>query len=776
MTHMMKHGLMMLAVGPVATAVLAVTAAAQVPELEEVRVTAQRRETDLQQTPAAISVLSGDALALRRMNDSLALNDAVPNLKVGYNGGGSLQITIRGIGSTNDTETGNPAVSFNVDGVYMARSRSALQLFHDVERVEVLRGPQGTLYGRNATAGSINVISRKPVGHVESAAGIELGNYSLLRASAMLNVPLGSTVAVRGAIQTEQHDGYYRNTRAANAATRTDYYDAENFAGRLHFSWRPGDALSLLLSADTTRLRGVGDVEAPLGDAYRAEPFVFAVASDGQQHTDNSGVTGTLEWQLSGARLTYIGAYREDESHRVAGMPDMPLTTTVPPCVATDGISGGCNEFTFYSYEHSTSHELRLDGTAGRLDWLLGGYSFSEGNRVYLGVFPLTLGFMQPEVSEKSDAVFGQATWHFGPRLRGTGGLRYTHDRKARHGGTYLFGQQTGETYTCPWGGGLNAPAFGPGGIPAFMIDPLSAGCLLNPNQADFGWDHVDWKLGAEYDLTPASLLYLNAATGYKAGGYGDGAPPNNHDYGPEDLLAYEIGSKNRLLNDRLQLNVSGFYYDYSDFQVSGIVLVNGQPSQSTLNAQRAELYGVEAETIWLAGTNDRINFDLGYLHAHYRDFRMLGDEYHPRTPDGSGCALAGDVNPWCADYSGLPLARAPRWNATLGYQHRWPLRSGASLLLYADTHYESEQNLNYHGFPATAQEAFTRSNLSLRYQAADERWTLQAWVRNVEDDGVLTSGNPSTRAVDIQGDGKRTGTGSYAPPRTYGLSLNMRW
>ncbi len=753
----------------------ATVSAAATDELEEVRITAERREVSLQQAPLTVSALGADALALRGITDSLALNDAVPNLKLGFNGGGSLQVTIRGIGSTNDTEVGNPAVSFNVDGVYMARSRSAMQLFYDLDRVEVLRGPQGTLYGRNATAGSINLISRKPVDRLEGAVGMEFGNYSLLRTSAMLNVPLGAGFAIRGAMQTGQRDGYFRNTRVADPAACTDYADADNFAGRIHLSWQPGDDLSLLLSADTTRLRGAGDVEVPLGDAWRTNPFSFAVASDGRQHTDNNGVTGTLDWRGSVARLTWIGAYREDESHRTTGMPDMPLTSTAPACVAANGVSAGCNVYTFYSHQHSSSHELRLDGSAGRLDWLLGGYSFDEGNRVYLGVFPLGLAFMQPEVREQSEALFGQVTWKFAERLRATAGMRYTHDRKSRVGGTYVFGQQTGETYGCPFGGGLNAPALGPGGIPAYVIDPATAGCLLNPNLADFSWNHSDWKLGAEYDLSAASLLYVNVATGYKAGGYGDGAPPNNNDYGPEDLLAWEIGSKNRLLDDRLQLNVSGFYYDYRDFQVSGIVLVNGQASQSTLNAQRAELYGLEAESVWRVGERGRINLDLNYLHARYREFRLLGDEYHPRDPAGTACALPADVYPWCADYSGQRLARAPRWSGTLGYQHRWPLGQG-NLLLYADTHYESAQNLNYHGYPATAQDAFTRSSLSLRYEAPDQRWSVQAWVRNIEGDAVLTSGNPSTRAIDIQGEGKTTGTGSYAPPRIFGLSLAARW
>lgn len=772
----MIRGLKLLALGPVALASSLSFAAPAAVELEEVHITAERRETDLQRSALAVTVLGADALALRGVDGSLALNDAVPHLKLGFNGGGSLQITIRGIGSTNDTEVGDPAVSFNVDGVYMARSRSALQSFYDVDRIEVLRGPQGTLYGRNATAGSINVITRKPVDRLESAVGVEFGNYSLLRTSAMLNVPLGSTLAIRGALQTGQHDGYYRNTRAASPAVRTDYFDADSFAGRVHLSWQPGDALSLLLSADTTRLRGVGDVEVPLGDAYRADPFRFAVASDGRQSTDNNGFTATMEWRLPAARLTYVGGYREDESHRVTGMPDMPLTTTAPPCVASGGLAGGCNFYTFFSHQHSSSHELRVDGTTGPLQWLLGGYRFREGNRVYLGVFPLTLAFMQPQVREESDAVFGQTTWNFDQRLRGTAGLRHTRDRKSRAGGTYVFGQQGGENYSCPFGGGLNAPAFGPGGVPAFLIDPATAGCLLNPNLADFSWNRTDWKLGAEYDLAPASLLYLNMATGYKAGGYGDGAPPNNNDYGPENLRSYEIGSKNRLLDDRLQLNVSGFYYDYRDFQVSGIVLVNGQASQSTLNAQRAALYGLEAESTWLVGERGRLNLDVNFLHSRYSEFRLLGDEYHPRTPAGTACVLPGDVFPWCADYSGLRLARAPRWSGALGYQHRWPLHDGGALVLYADTHYESAQNLNYHGYAATAQDAFTRSNFVLRYEALDQRWALQAWVRNIENDAVLTSGNPSTRAVDIPGDGKNTGTGSYAPPRTFGLSLTARW
>jgi iron complex outermembrane receptor protein len=688
-----------------------------------------------------------------------------------------MNITIRGIGSTNDTEVGDPAVSFNLDGIYLARSRSAVQMLYDLERVEVLRGPQGTLYGRNAIAGSINVVSAKPTQQLAASAALELGTYNQRRASGMLNLPVNDWLALRAAFQVNRHDGYYSNSRpAVDSPARADYDDDDTSAGRLHLLLTPTADLSLLLTADYTRIGGVGYTPAPLGTGRGADPWRFAVSSSGSDDTRNRGVAATLDWKLGANTLTYLGSVRRDDAHTLNGIVDAPANSIAPPCVAAGGEPGGtsgCNHYVYFSKQHSSSHELRLAGSAQALQWVAGLYTFSERNDAYLGIFPqATLAYIQPIVRADSDAAYAQLRYALDSTTRLTGGLRHTRDHKSRTGGTYLFGQQSGESYVCPFGGGLNAPAFTPLGLPAFLVNPATAGCLLNPNAADFRWQRTDWKLGLEHEAAPHSLLYASIGTGYKAGGFGDGAPPNNNDYGPERLLAIEIGARNRFNDERVQANLSAFHYAYRDFQVSGVGVVNGQPSTTTLNAQRAEVYGLESENIFLLATHDELTLDVAWLHARYSEFRLLGDVYHPLTAAGTACALPGDAYPYCADYSGMTLAKSPALTVSVALRHQWVLRSGGRLELQARTHFETHQNVDYHGFSATEQDAWTQSDLRLRFDAAHQRWNVTAYVRNIGNRAVVQTGSPYTIAAAIQTAGKSFGTGAYAPPRTAGVIL----
>lgn len=749
--------------------------------LDEVVVTAELREAPAQKTALAITALSSDELRARGVSSSTDLDAVVPNVKLALSGSGAMNITIRGIGSTNDTEVGDPAVSFNLDGIYLARSRSAVQQLYDLERVEVLRGPQGTLYGRNAIAGSINIVSAKPSQHLEAAAQLEVGDYNQRRSAGMINLPVNEVLSLRAAFQISQHDGYYRNTPpAVNSPATADYDDDDTTAARLHLLITPTEGLSLLLTGDYTHIGGVGFTPAPLGAGRGADPYQFAVSSSGRDDSKNYGLTSTLDWQLGSVALTYIASVRRDDAHTVYGIVDAPANTIAPPCVAALGEPGsasGCNHYRYFSREHSSSHELRLSGADESLQWVAGLYAFSERNDAYLGIFPqATLAYIQPEVSADSKAAFAQLTYSLPAATRLTAGLRYTSDGKSRYGGTYLFGQESGEQYLCAFGGGLNAAAFTAQGVPAFLVNPATAGCLLNPNAADFRWHRSDWKLGLERDVSAHSLLYVSAGTGYKAGGFGDGAPPNNNDYGPEKLFAIEVGSKNRFYDDRVQANLSVFHYHYRDFQVSGVGVVNGQPSTTTLNAQRAQLYGLESENIFLLDDSNQLTVDLAWLHARYTEFRLLGDAYHPLNATGNGCAVAGDVYPYCANYSGLTLARSPEWTASVGLRHRWALPGGARLELLARTHFETRQNVDYHDFAATEQGSWTRSDLRLDYQAASQRWTVSAYVRNLENRAVVQTGSPYSIAAAIQTAGKSYGTGALAPPRTAGLILAARF
>ncbi|MBW8890696.1 MAG: TonB-dependent receptor [Burkholderiales bacterium] len=202
-------------------------------------------------------------------------------------------------------------------------------------------------------------------------------------------------------------------------------------------------------------------------------------------------------------------------------------------------------------------------------------------------------------------------------------------------------------------------------------------------NVADAKWDATNWKLGADFDLTPDSMLYANVATGYKAGGYFDGVGQNT--YEPEKITSYEAGVKNRFLDNRLQLNASAFLYDYKDFQVSAVGVIAGQNATVTLNADKARVYGLELESNLVLTEHDRIDATLGWIHAEYTDFVLpLGDAFANNNANAAvaGCYTANftAAAPRSTDFSGCRMARTPAWTVNLGYQHVWDLSFGGTL------------------------------------------------------------------------------------------------
>jgi iron complex outermembrane recepter protein len=703
--------------------------------LEEIIVTAQRRSESLERTPLAITALSADTLETRGISSANDLNQVVPGLAVSRTGI-SAQIGIRGVVSTNDTEVGDPAVAFNVDGVYLARSRGALAALFDIDRIEVLRGPQGTLYGRNATAGSINVITNRPdLDKASSSASIEYGNYNELQTFGMLNVPLDSTLAIRGAFQTDHHDGYSDNTPAR------PYQDLDSTAGRVEALWKPVEQLAALLSLEYYHDGGAGfggyGATNPLGTyatGAGATAYRFAVSQDGYNNETTKGATLSVDWTLPiGATLSYVGNYRTDDWHSLSG------SSAAGPTGAfcATATSADCRSNTFFSLENQTSHELRLGNGEGIFKWVAGLYYFKENNNVFLGITPIagitSLAFAQPSVTEESKAAFGQATFSVTDRFRLTGGARYTQDHKGRIGETEAFGPIVGEQ---------------------------CVGCgPLNDNFADLKWSKTTWKGGAEFDVTADSMLYASVGTGYKAGGYGDGVAPNNNPYNPEDILAYDLGIKNDLLGHRLQVNVDSFYDLYTNYQASGLAVVSGQSSLVTINAGKAKIYGLELETASLLTDVDRLNLSVALLHAKFTQFDLLGDPFS-----------AGPVS-----YTGNNLPNAPDVTVNLGYQHVFGLAGGATITPRADVTYVASQDLDYHNYDVTKQGAYTKTDLSLSYDSAKRTWRAMLYVHNLEDKAVLASAAPDPRATSIP-IGQTSGFGSYLPPRTFGVKLSARF
>lgn len=737
------------------------TAGAEAPQLHDIIVTANRREESVQKSALAITAISGDTLSERNISSGLDLTQIVPNLVVAQAGPGA-RVAIRGITTNNDTEVGNPDVAFNINGVYLGRQRAALTAFYDVERVEVLRGPQGTLYGRNAAAGSINIITKAPqLTEVEGSASLGIGNYNLLETSGTINVPVSDTFGLRAAFQSARHAGYVNS-----APSPRDYDDQDTVSARVSALFKPSANFRALLVYEHSHEGGAGTGGigggGPLGlyaknsgsGPYR---WFSRPITPFQDETIDS-ITALIDLNTDLIDISYVGNYRADD-WAVSGARAAQGPTSGSCQVAVEfpkNAAENCSNTLNKSDQWQTSHELRFSKNTDWLKAVIGLYYYKEHNAVVNLIKPhpafvdREFVFDYPDVREESKAIFGQATLIVSPRLRVTGGARYTHDNKFRQGNV------------------INAPL-------GSTVDFICRNCVaptstITPNLADLSWSKVTWKGAVDFDLTPTSLLFGSVSTGYKAGGYGDGLPGNNFPYDPETLINYELGWKNSFFNRRVVINIDAFHTIFKNYQASsGAISATGIVSNVTRNAGEATIDGVELESTFVVSRADRLDFNATWLNARFTDFYLPnGDQFGPSF----ACGSAQVSCPY--SLTGKKLTYAPNFTARISWEHKFELANAQTVILRADSQYSAAYNVEYHGFAATRQKGYTRSGLSLTYQPNDS-WSVMAWVRNIENKAILIKGDADGGSPGK--DFNNYGRGAFwMAPRTYGVKLSANF
>ena len=671
--------------------------------IQEVFVTAQRISQPASKTPIALSVVSGEELKAAGAVNASSLTELVPNVQVSNNGGATV-ISIRGISSADNTEKGDPSAAFNVDGVYYARPQSAGLAFYDLERIEVLRGPQGTLYGRNATAGAINLITNKPVDRFESSAAIELGNYHDIKFDGMLNTKINDALALRAAVSSSKHDGYLRSTQGFS----TNYDDDDSLSGRIQGLIKFSPKVTLLLSADKSTRKGSGSGNVPYdtfisksGDAQRtATPSI-----QGDFDSDAHGASAELKVGTDIGDFTYLAAHRSLFNGGTAAV--------------GQAVAGVPSAYTLADANLSqTSHELRLASRSGAWKTIGGLYWFSEQSvidgrfRNFPGVGALI--FLSNPAISRSKAAFGEATYSVTPALNVMAGLRRTNDDKSRKGATVL-------------------------GEPEFF---------RSTNDAAVSYSQTTGRVGADYALAKNTMLYTTLSTGYKAGGFNDGTPATNAflRYDPEHLTSLEVGVKGRFLDNHLQVNADVFAYDYKDLQLTAIVVdpfTHSNASQ-TVNAAKASVSGVEVEGKYLVSSDDKINFSATYLDAHFTSYKPTAT----------------------ADWAGYHLDKSPRATLGLSYSHTLQLDGGATFNATVGTRYSAAYVISDYGNGLQfTQGAYHMSDANLTYAPAGDKWTLQAYVHNIENKTIMTS-----YAASFAGFPATVGLGT---PRIAGLRLS---
>ena len=670
----------------------AAAAPAPAGKIEEVVVTAQRRKQSLQKTPVAVTAVTGDGLVEQGVRTVADIAVLVPSLQIAPSG----TIALRGVGESNINEKGENAVAVHVDGVYLSRPASVMGAgLFDIERVEVLRGPQGTLYGRNATSGSMNIITNAPTFTLGGAAAAELGNYNARQLSGMVNVPVSDTVALRVAFQNIEHDGYTPSAIAGHP--RQDSADVT--AVRASLLYKPNPGFSALLRVDTSTDRGIS---VPYGTVQFTSVAAIKRESVGTANVHNdtkySGASVELNQDLGPGRLTYLGAWRRADVNAVRDF------------------SLGLPYWNNRSDDRTVQQELRYGGELGRLNFITGLFYFKEKNTFDEDFGGFRIVADGPAMSE-SKAAYGQATYALRPDVRLTAGARYSQDKRA-----------------------LLSDGYFNGALIAAAPDRFA--------RAHGSWNKPTWKVGAEYDVSPASMVFANLGTGYKSGNFGDGDmnhPSTNPACGilvkPENLMALELGSKNRFLNGRAQLNADAFYYRYTDKQEQTFVLCNAFETTSQLtNAGKARSAGLEFEGWYRPTGDDKLDFSLAVLKAQYTQF------------------FSAAMN---RDLKDTTLPKAPRLTVNIGYQHTFTLPGGL-LTARLQSHYEASKYMAFGADPAFRQPSFTKSDALLTYEPVDGRWSLMGYVRNMENKVVVT---------DVY---SGFGLANLATPRTAGVRLGV--
>jgi len=714
--------------------------------LEEVMVTAQKRQQSLQDVGITVNALTAEDLAEYRIQTAVDIAKYTPNVDIkATNSFGNPNIAIRGVGLNDFSSNNTPTVGVYIDEVYMSSTAMMSFQMFDLERVEVLKGPQGTLYGRNTTAGAINFVTRKPTQELDAYFSATVGNYERIELEAAVGGGITDNLAGRLSAKTIQQNGGFWDSTIFGEHGEVDVYTV-----RGQLAWDITDSADLVLMihgdkdrSDSPLWEGNGSFNASLFDpaftgfcetvaAGNVKPNIgctdiygYSDQNDdpfkGDWHIpayierDGKGGRATLNWSFADLTLTSITGFESlerfaDDADTVVN-PDFTQFNTI---VDTD-----IDQF---------SQEFRLAGGTDLVDWLVGlFYSKDEISDhltvqspdifgALLGLSPLDTYYDQEATAK---AIFAHTEWHVSDTVNLTAGLRFN-DEKIKFDGT-TYGTIFGTT------------------------DVLD----LSPANEEAKWDKTLWKLGLDWSPADNYMLYATVGNGFKSGGFFGGtatSPEERQPYQPEELIAYEAGVKSRLLGDTLQLNVAAFYYDYEDIQqlieetVGGLQItkIGNIPNKSTVK-------GLDLDLWWVPVDRLDIRFGLGLLDTKLGDFSSEG-----------------------TFYSGNELANAPDVSSNLTGRYEWDLSSSMvmSALLavgYSDFVFKSATNNSL--FSA---DSYTLVDARLAIQNSDRTWELALWGKNLGNEEYVQEafGAPDLGTI----------TRSYGQPRTYGLTYAYFW
>ncbi|MFI4974949.1 MAG: TonB-dependent receptor [Caulobacterales bacterium] len=746
------------AAGPSTARQTATTKATAVTQVGEVLVTAEKRVESVQKVPIAITAVEGQALEDQGVTGFKELGTRVPSLRFGAGvTGGENVITMRGLGSQNTTPGGDSPVAYNVDGVYLQRTTAVDPEFYDMQRLEVLRGPQGTLYGRNSVGGSINVVLNQPTDKFGASADALFGNYSARTFRLWLNGPLvqNGDFKVDGRLTavSAEHSPYVANLSTAPTATHNQ--DAEDYymvRGQLKVDFSPTVNLLLLASfshgrdpaatvtawweTPTRYISGPNPI--PLGSpcdfSTQAKFNPRVICHDAPENAYNQVqlYSGTLNWELPWAQFTSVTAYVKSDVNQTSDGDGSNLPMAIDPV------------WILSDQQFSQEFRLASQDSGQPLRWLAGVYYFYSNNYERFTYSDLGLNDTFPipgifdefnflshgNTKTESWAPFGQVDFdlgktHVGIPLTVTLGLRYTSDHK--YGFNFLD----------------------------YQLPLACGGSCANP-QGPFSktWGQMTGKFGLAYQFNDRLMAYASLSRGYLAGGNIIGLA---HIYGPETLWSYDAGFKSRFWEDRVQLNMAAYHEEIQNLQVfiqsstqSGINNVNGT----------TDVNGLESELTVVPVDNLRLNAALTLTDARYGRYITTDTRF---GGPGPGCSA---VTLLC-NFAGHRLNETPPYTVDVGAEYAFHTSVG-TITPRVDSFFSGDVQFLPDNYVTSTQKAYHLTNLRVTWTSPDNRYRIEAFVNNIENANVIS--NDGLQSITLGQQALEPDNFVYFPPRTFGV------
>jgi iron complex outermembrane recepter protein len=731
------------------------SAAAEAPnQIGEIIVTAQKRSESINDVPISITAVTGDALTERGISDPADLTNIVAGFNFAKSNYGTPVYSLRGVGFYDTSLAASPAVSIYTDEVPLPFSVMTRGAAFDLERVEVLKGPQGTLFGQNSTGGAINYIVAKPTSETHAGFDVDYGSFGKVVTQAFLSGAVADDLNARFSIRHESGGAWQESdTRYATLG------DADFTAARLLLDWTPSSQLSV--NVNLNGWRDTSDTQAGQFIGYEGSPASFplvaaepvAPANDRAADWDSGSRFGHDDTfgQLSvrvnyalndGLHLTSISSYE----HMTVD-----TTTDADGTAAQDytGVNTGLLE--------TVTQELRLEGhaAADSVRWMIGGnYEHDRTDDYLLGLtadsrLPFTTSLATDLQRTDTYAGFANADWNVEDNLTLQGGVRYTDQDRTFQGCLYDTGTGqladlqaltasalTGTTVHIPPG---SCTTLGPNNLPGLV-------------KSDLDQSNVSWRTALDWKLAPAQLLYLSVSRGYKNGSFPTAGATRYTSLTPavqESLLAYEAGFKLGLLNRTMQVNGAVFYYDYDNKQIRGRVLdpVIG-PLNALVNIPHSRVYGADLQVDWQPINALRLNAAATYTNSEITDnftnYNALGQ---------------------LGDFGGERFPFTPQWQVNADAEYRHAVRSLQGFL-GASGHYQSDSNAGLGDLGIFDIKAYTTLDLRAGVRAPNDAWSVMAYVKNVTNEYYWNSVVNVIDSVMRYTD----------PPRTWGVALSFRY